>query len=172
MFAEAGSDALKVEALARRVNKNKSSFYHYFGDLETFKLRLVDHHTARAKIIVEEERHCQSIDPDLIELLVKYEREVLFHRQLLINHHTPPYGESYATITTQGIDAILKIWNKELGIAAHSSLGRGLLRIGLENLFQRSSPQNITCQHLTNSFRELKTVALELRNSRALNGFV
>jgi AcrR family transcriptional regulator len=36
LFAEQGPSALKIEVLAKMVGISKSSFYHYFADLEVF----------------------------------------------------------------------------------------------------------------------------------------
>jgi len=35
-FALTGLSSLKIEPLAKKVGKNKSSFYHYFADIELF----------------------------------------------------------------------------------------------------------------------------------------
>lgn len=53
IFAEKGPEALKVEVLAREVNKNKSSFYHHFADLQVFRTRLLEYHRKRALILLE-----------------------------------------------------------------------------------------------------------------------
>ena len=36
IFSKEGSNGLKIEVIARRVNKSKSSFYHHFADLDLF----------------------------------------------------------------------------------------------------------------------------------------
>ncbi len=47
IFAYEGPNGLKVERLAKAVGKNKSSFYHLFGDLEIFIDHLLKHHQHR-----------------------------------------------------------------------------------------------------------------------------
>ncbi len=170
IFAEQGPLAITVEGLAREVNINKSSFYHHFANLEVFTNRLLNYHFERSMIILEEEKRCKNIDPDLFEIFLKYKRDVLFHRQLLVNRSHPEFEGLYTKITDQGIDAIIKIWNKELNFTTHSSTGRRLLKMGIENLFQRSTFKNLTISHLQNSFKELKSITTELRNSSPING--
>jgi len=40
-FAYEGPTSFKVERLAKATNKNKSSFYHFFGDMEVFTNKLL-----------------------------------------------------------------------------------------------------------------------------------
>ncbi|MBK7866156.1 MAG: TetR/AcrR family transcriptional regulator [Ignavibacteriales bacterium] len=51
MFWQQGVNEIKIEALAREVKKNKSSFYHLFADLNIFIEHLLDYHLSRAEII-------------------------------------------------------------------------------------------------------------------------
>lgn len=45
---------MKVERLAKAVGKNKSSFYHFFADLEVFTDFLLKYHLAQSEIKVNE----------------------------------------------------------------------------------------------------------------------
>ncbi|NQZ48466.1 MAG: TetR/AcrR family transcriptional regulator, partial [Erythrobacter sp.] len=56
LFAEEGPQGLKVEVIARRVNKSKSSFYHHFADLEVFTEFLLDHHLKQSAHLAELEK--------------------------------------------------------------------------------------------------------------------
>ncbi len=166
IFAHEGPLALKVERLARRVKKNKSSFYHHFADLEIFKVHLLTYHQTRAEMIIEEESQCQSIHPDLLNVFLKYKQDLLFHRQLLVNREITAYGDLYERINQAGIKAILRIWNQALGLRENSPVGERFLKLGIENLFQRASTENITKKWLSEVFLELKEVAIALRVAR------
>ncbi|MBV6645063.1 MAG: TetR/AcrR family transcriptional regulator [Cyclobacteriaceae bacterium] len=172
VFAEKGPLAISVEGLARTVNKNKSSFYHHFVDLEIFISRLLNYHLERSEIILDEEKKCENINPDLFKVIMKYRRDVLFHRQLLIHRNNPNFDDLYTKITEQGITNILEIWNKELGLSTSSSRGKRLLKLGIESLFQRASSQNFTLIFLECSFNELKAIAVELKNFHKMDGTV
>ena len=54
-FALTGPSGLKIEPLAKKVGKNKSSFYHYFADLELFMEELLKYHLQQSKIIAEKD---------------------------------------------------------------------------------------------------------------------
>ena len=56
-FAQLGQNGLKIEPLAKKVGKNKSSFYHYFADLELYLDELLKHHINQSKIIAEKEKN-------------------------------------------------------------------------------------------------------------------
>ncbi len=44
MISRNGFSSLKIETIARSISKNKSSFYHYFGDVEVFEEELLKYH--------------------------------------------------------------------------------------------------------------------------------
>ena len=44
VFGRKGPNGINIELLAKKLKKSKSSFYHYFGDLETFQEALLDYH--------------------------------------------------------------------------------------------------------------------------------
>jgi AcrR family transcriptional regulator len=48
LFAQDGLDGIQVERLAKMVSLNKSGFYHYFGDRESFLEELMKHHYANS----------------------------------------------------------------------------------------------------------------------------
>ena len=61
-FAYGGPQSLKIELLARKIQRNKSGFYHYFADLELFTEKLLDHHLVQAHLLAEKEAACTSLD--------------------------------------------------------------------------------------------------------------
>ena len=165
IFAENGPQALKIEMLAREVGKNKSSFYHHFVDIEIFTKLLLQYHSERAKIIIEEERRCQNIDPALFNVLLKYKQELLFHRQLLIHKGLPGFKNCFDQITGEGKEAILGTWAKDIGLEGQLDAARRLLDLSLENLFFKVSPGNITPSWFTHFFRELQAMVNDLKPS-------
>jgi AcrR family transcriptional regulator len=57
IFALSGQSGLKVEPLAKKVGKNKSSFYHYFADLDLFIDELLNFHIEQSYIISKKEHY-------------------------------------------------------------------------------------------------------------------
>jgi len=86
-FALEGPQALKVEVIARKVQKSKSSFYHHFADLDVFITVLLEYHLQQTQIIAQREAACENILPELVEVLVEVKVDLLFNRQLRVNRH-------------------------------------------------------------------------------------
>ncbi len=52
LFSEEGHEGLQVERLSRILGKNKSGFYHFFGNRETFLESLMKMHLANEKDMI------------------------------------------------------------------------------------------------------------------------
>ena len=59
MASANGFNSLSVEAIGRAINKNKSSFYHYFGDWAIFEDALLEHHLHLSKQFARDANQCQ-----------------------------------------------------------------------------------------------------------------
>ena len=77
-------DGINIERLARTVNANKSGFYHYFGTKEEYFKNLVSHHIQRAQMVAAQIQHCDTVDPDLLRVIVKEKIFFLVEAQLLV----------------------------------------------------------------------------------------
>ena len=81
LFAAEGPKGLKIEVMAKMVNKSKSSFYHYFGELELFKDELMAYHLERAYDFANQIKSCNNIHPGLIEVMMDYKIDIFFYKQ-------------------------------------------------------------------------------------------
>lgn len=68
-FALFGLNGLKIEPLAKKVGKSKSSFYHYFADIEFFTEELLKYYLKQASIIAAKKKNAKNINPELIAIL-------------------------------------------------------------------------------------------------------
>jgi len=87
LFAKEGLEGIQVERLARITDLNKSGYYHYFGDRETYLEKLMDHHLQIATYMANDLKQVQQLDPHFIEVLIKYTTPVMAHNQLVRNRH-------------------------------------------------------------------------------------
>ncbi|MEM9822482.1 MAG: TetR/AcrR family transcriptional regulator [Bacteroidota bacterium] len=85
LVAKDGFNCLGVELMAKVVNKSKSSFYHYFGDLDGFKEELLKHHLTSSHYFAQRVAQCKNIHPETLEVLLEHQTDVFFHKQLRIN---------------------------------------------------------------------------------------
>ena len=143
-FALSGPDALSVEGLAREVGKSKSSFYHHFADLDIFISFLLEYHLQRASIIAEEERKCQNIDPELLEVLVAFREDLLFNRRLRVHRDQPRYATCFQTSSMEVGEAIIGIWSEALGLQGNSHLAMMVMQLTLENFYLQITEETLT----------------------------
>jgi len=163
LFANHGPDGLKVEVIARRVNKSKSSFYHYFADLEIFTDVLLTYHLERAGSIAQQEKQCQQVDPDLLNLLISVKQDLLFNRQLRVHRNNAAFKKCLGKTTRLVSEAIIGIWAAELGLANNSSLAQLVLNMSIENFYLQLTTETLTYPWLAQYIQGLKIMVSALQ---------
>ncbi|MFM9840933.1 MAG: TetR/AcrR family transcriptional regulator [Cyclobacteriaceae bacterium] len=175
-FAKEGPNGLKIEVIAREVNKNKSSFYHHFADLNIFMEVLLDYHMERAKIISSQEALCKNVVPDLLNLLVTIKTDLLFNRQLRINRTNEQFKSCFQKSSRMVGESILDIWAEMLGLTDNSDLARMVLNLSIENFYLQITEETLTYEWLENYMAELKNMSEEFNKNvtrqAVLNGSV
>lgn len=101
-FAAEGLEGLQVERLARITGLNKSGYYHYFGDRDSFLEKLMDHHLQIAITYMNELKQIQQFDPEYMELLIKYCTPLMVTSQLVRNRQ-----DQFMVSTHQKINEML-----------------------------------------------------------------
>jgi AcrR family transcriptional regulator len=167
LFAEHGPKGLKVEVIARHVNKSKSSFYHHFSDLEVFTEELLFFHMHRAKQVAELERACKTIVPELLNVLVDAKTDLLFNRQLRIHRDTPAFKKFFEQSNELASQALINLWATELGLADNQKLAGLLFKLVMDNFYLQISERNLTYPWLLNYFAELGTMVEEMKKAEA-----
>lgn len=163
IFAYSGQIALKIEPLAKKVGKNKSSFYHYFADMELFIDELLQYHLEQSLIIAKKEQNATSINPELINIMVEHKTDILFNRQLRI-HREQKKLLSVLEKSNEiiGNDFVL-LWIKELDIKLSQKQLEGIFELALENFYLQINAQNLNHQWLSNYFDYLKNIVLNFK---------
>jgi AcrR family transcriptional regulator len=166
IFSKEGPKGLKVEVLARKVNKSKSSFYHHFADLAIFTDLLLDHHLTRSKIIAEEEKKCRTIDPELIGILVSSKTDLLFNRQLRVYRNDPAFKaclQKSDEIVEKGFISVL---TKDLQLENNPKLAASLIDLALENFYLQITEETLNTDWLSAYFTNLKKTVSEFNISQ------
>ena len=163
-FALEGPKGLKIERLAHQVQKNKSSFYHHYSDLEIFTEHLLAQHLNQAYIIAEKESRCSSLE-ELIDILVSHKYDLLFNRQLRIHRENPEFRECFEKTNEITTEAIREVWAKTLGLAEHAYLADLILKLGIENFYLQITLDTLNHGWLHNYFAEFKKLVKEFRNA-------
>lgn len=159
LFAMKGEAGLVIEPLAKKVGKNKSSFYHYFADQETFLDELLQYHLSQVKVMCAKERTATSFNPDIIAILIEHKTDILFNKQLRINHHHEKYRkvvemteEGMAEIYTFLLKHDVKLNLRQKGIES-------FFQLALTNFFLAIHAENFTAEWLADYFNDIERLA-------------
>lgn len=158
LFAKEGPTGLKIETIAKKVNKSKSSFYHHFANREIFIDYLLTYHLKRTKIIAEKESLCKNVVPELCQVIVEFKQDLLFNRQLRIHRNNPQFRECFEKGAKEVSGAILGIWATALGLDGNAHLAQLVLNLSMENFYLQITEESLTYDWLVSYFNELKTM--------------
>lgn len=158
IFALSGQSGLKIEPLAKKVGKSKSSFYHFFADLELFIEVLLQYHIEQSLIIGKKEQAAKNIDPELINILVEHRMDLLFNRQLRINQNIKLFSETLSLSNKVVGDAFVNVWVKDLNLQLTAKQIEGIFTLALENFFLQINADNLNYQWLAEYFANLKKI--------------
>jgi AcrR family transcriptional regulator len=156
IFALKGQIGLKIEPLAKKVGKSKSSFYHHFADLEVFVDFLLKHHIEQSYSIAHKEQNASNIDPELINILVEHRTDLLFNRQLRIHKNILLFEETLCKSNKIIGDAFKTAWIKDLNSQLSQKQIEGVFTLAVENFYLQINPDTITYQWLSEYFSNLK----------------
>lgn len=161
-FALSGHQGLKIELLAKKVGKSKSSFYHYFGDLELFIEALLKYHIEQSYVIAGKEQKAKNVDPELINILIEHRLDLLFNRQLRINQQIKLFSDTLVQSDKIVGNAFVYVWVKDLGLKLTQKQIEAFFTLALENFFLQINAENVNTTWLSAYFLSLKKIAQNL----------
>jgi AcrR family transcriptional regulator len=158
IFALSGQSGLKIEPLAKKVGKSKSSFYHFFADLELFVDELLQYHLAQSHIIAEKEQNAKSINPALIDIIVEHKTDILFNRQLRIHRDRKIFLDVLTKSNEIIGDGFITVWVKDLDLKFSQKQLESIFGLALENFYLQINAENLNHQWLSNYFAYIKQI--------------
>lgn len=163
IFGHHGANRLNIEILAKRLHKSKSSFYHYFGDFETFQKALLDYHLERADQIAIRGNACKNMDPDVIHLLVDTKDDILFNKQLRLHFQNPLFKRYHDEVSKIVNDSFLVQWNRAIGFEQNPMLGEAVLYILRDNFYFLVSDENLTYDWFRNYLKNVFSIVRQIQ---------
>lgn len=156
IFSEEGPAGIQVERLARELDRNKSGFYHFFGDRENFFELLMKEHLGRLDLLSFQIRGIKNFDPEYIQLLMANREIVLFQMQLVRNRENPLFGNTMEQFSVRVTSAVLPVWSNYLGTSpAISGKLWGIIR---DTFYSRVTSDNFNFDWISELSREVKNL--------------
>lgn len=165
MVADSGFGSISVELISRQVGKNKSSFYHHFGDTEVFTDELLAYHLLRAEQFAKEVDLCESIKPGMINVFLLYKTDFFFHKQLRIERTNPEYKKCFEKVFELYETAVLEKWAVFLKLDNQQQLASTFLRLISENFLLQITQDSYTFDWLSNYLDEVAIMLSQLKPS-------
>lgn len=161
-FAAQGEAGLTVESIARDLGKNKSSFYHYFGELQVLKSDILDLHIAHSKTVGEKIAAASQLDPDVLEIILEHKEDFLFHKQLKLetdqvykDHHT----RAYALVEAPLVDKL----SQAFGLEDKQLFSNALLSLVSDNFLLRIQESTLSVEWLRDYVKELRSLVQHVK---------
>ncbi|MEM6877898.1 MAG: TetR/AcrR family transcriptional regulator [Bacteroidota bacterium] len=163
MVAEQGIESLSVNLIARTVGKSKSSFYHYFGDLEMFKVALLEYHLQQATAFAEDINACQCVFPDIIDTFTNRKIDLLFHKQLRVKRKDPIFSQ-YIEKTYKCVeDAAMDLWTLHFGLENQKLFSRKFFAFVSEHFLFSMTIENYDAEWLVSYLEKIADLLSEMR---------
>ena len=93
LIGDKGLKNFSIESISRIMNKSKSSFYNHFGEMDLFIVELLNYHVDRSKLFGNDISTIKGIRPGLINILLEYKSDILFHKQLYLNRDNSKFRD-------------------------------------------------------------------------------
>lgn len=155
VFSELGEKGLNIEKLAGIVGKSKSSFYHYFVDLNLFIDALLQHHLNKVGIIAEKEKNATCINPDLIDILIEHKIDLFFNRQLRINSDNLKYREIVSESNRIIGNHFVNLLQTEKHFTINESQAQAVYDLALNNFYLSINQSTFDAEWLSKYFDNL-----------------
>lgn len=166
IVAYQGLDKLSIKNLAQTLGVNRSSFYHYFGDMSIFMEELLSYHVAQAQRISVLEEECQNFDPDWIQLMIDHKTELLFNRQLRFHCEDPLFNKCFEQATQINFDKIRLHWSDFIGIHHHPDLALEIFQLSVRAFLFQMTEETLHIRRMQNFFQSIQLIVKQIYLSK------
>ncbi|RIW14997.1 TetR/AcrR family transcriptional regulator [Algoriphagus lacus] len=156
IFCKEGPSGIVVERLARELNKNKSGFYHFFGDREYFFETMMKEHLERADEIADRIRRIGTFDPDFYQIMMDYKNPVLFQMQLVKNRETELFAKTFQQFNSKIVGAVIPVWSDHLQVPCDVAIS--LWTIARDSFYARITEENFNSRFFDDLVKEVSTL--------------
>lgn len=169
LLATDGLSGIKIERLARILSLNKSGFYYYFGTMEGFLKNVLQYHVRMADGVAAEIARCETIDPDLLLLIIRHRTFFLVESQLLVKsnhaHAAPDMDEAGKIIAKE----LISLWRRIGDIPEEETVVHAYLNIIRHFFYARIDPDNLNYKFLHSLAAEMNEVLKQIPTNRQVS---
>jgi AcrR family transcriptional regulator len=158
LFAQEGHEGLQVERLARILNLNKSSFYHYFGDRTIYFEDLIQHHHKRVDLLIKDIENIRTFDPGYLHTLVNHPVTVMANMQLMRNRHIKLFDDAFIKANQKINHAIAILWSEYLGLPDQPELAMRYFQMIQDAFYTRVTFDRLHYEFLHDMVAEAKSI--------------
>lgn len=164
LFAQEGPEGIQIERLARILDLNKSGFYHYFGNHDTYFEHLMQHHLLQANLLVENIRSSRNFIPECIQFLAESSIPILVQKQLQRACHISLFARTYEEINNKVDPAILTQWIDFIEIP-DPTLALQYLEFVRDTFYARVTTDTLSFEFIFDICMQAKEICNGLKNS-------
>jgi AcrR family transcriptional regulator len=166
LFAEEGPEGIQVERLARMLSLNKSGFYHYFGDMESFSKQLIGHHYRMFDLFLDDVAVCENVDPEYAHVLLKHKVMVMAQMHLVRNKSNPMFYGAHKELDDKVSRAVIRIWAEHTDIHNNPDLVFQYHAIIRDMFYSRITWENFTYDYLHQLAEESKDIVAKIHREK------
>lgn len=158
LIALQGFENVGVEMISRSMNKSKSSFYNYFGDYENYIEKVLSYHITRNKLFVTEILEIINLNPDLIDILLKYKTDIFFYKRLYTRRDKAEFNSVLELSFSNYSKAIEEKWVVYLSLVKNRAFVRKLHLYVAEHFLMIMNKDNYTFDWIEEYLKELTSM--------------
>lgn len=165
LFALEGPEGIQIERLARILDLNKSGFYHYFGNHDTYFQHLMQYHLLQADLLVEHLSTIHNYIPGCIQLLADSSTPILVQKQLQRLSHISLFEKTYVGVNDKIDHALLIPWMNFIEMPDKPTLAKQFLELVRDTLYARATPGTLSFEFLFDLSIQAKEICDGMKNS-------
>lgn len=158
LFAKEGPDGVQIERMARILDLNKSGFYHYFGNHDTFFDRLMDYHRQQVDKLEEKVKNINHLELEGIQMLEEAALPILVQKQLQHAKHLPVFALTFIEVNRKIDAAFLPLWARFIEIPGNPSLALRYLEFVRDIIYARLTPASLNVEFILEVCMEAREI--------------
>lgn len=167
-FAELGPKGLNMKNIAKDAGVSRTTFYHFFTDMEDLVDHLLEYHRETAKEYFSKLEKCQQYNPDVFKVVEAFRTGTFFHRQLLLNKEDPRFFLTYQLLNKAGNEIMYPLWAEYFNYQGNSIVGKEIHLMLLDIWYLHLREDDFTYEAFLENSNEIRRQVQAFSNSQRI----